>query len=226
VSLVQFSNGYKADVARLGEACRAAHCFFVVDGIQGIGQVPFDVRATPVDVLACGGQKWLLSPWGSGFVYVRRELLTTLEPPVVGWMAYEGTEDVSRLTDYGGALRSNARRFEVNTLPFQDLIAMCHSVGLLLDLGIEAIAERMREVRAPLLERAGESGFEIVSPTDGVRESAIVCVATRDTEASWKRLQDSGVVCALREGTIRISPHCFNTPEEMELVASMLTGDE
>ena len=100
ISFVQFSNGYRADLLRLGEACRTSDVFFVVDAIQGLGQCPLDVQATPVDILACGGQKWLLSPWGSGFVYVRAELLHTLEPVVAGWMAFEGTDDFSHLTDY------------------------------------------------------------------------------------------------------------------------------
>jgi len=65
VSFVQFSNGYRADLARLGAACRANGTFLVVDGIQGVGSSVLDVRETPIDILACGGQKWLLSPWGS-----------------------------------------------------------------------------------------------------------------------------------------------------------------
>src|SRR5436853_228769 len=99
VSFVQFSNGYRADLARLGVACRANGTFLVVDGIQGVGDSVLDVRETPVDILACGGQKWLLAPWGSGFVYVRRELISVLEPAVAGWMAFEGTDDLSRLTE-------------------------------------------------------------------------------------------------------------------------------
>jgi selenocysteine lyase/cysteine desulfurase len=222
VSFVQFSNGFKADVRRLGEACRATSTYFVVDGIQAIGQVPFDVTSTHVDVLACGAQKWLLSPWGAGFLFVRQELLSKLEPPMVGWMAFEGTEDFSRLTDYGGTLRSDARRFEVNTLPFQDMIAMKHSLELLLEIGIEVIQEWLGCVNAPLIETALDRGLELRSPTDGTHESAIVCVATRNTEESFRRLRARGVICALREGAIRISPHCFNTPDEMEQVASIL----
>ena len=75
VSLVQFSSGYLADLASLSEATRRSGAYLVVDAIQGVGQIPVDLSATQVDVLACGAQKWLLSPWGSGFVYVRRELI-------------------------------------------------------------------------------------------------------------------------------------------------------
>ena len=107
VSLVQFSNGYAVDLARLSAATRAAGTYLVVDAIQGVGQIPVDVGATPVDLMACGAQKWLLSPWGSGFVYVRRELIRELTPAITGWMAYEGTDDFSRLTQYN---RHPARR--------------------------------------------------------------------------------------------------------------------
>jgi selenocysteine lyase/cysteine desulfurase len=105
VSLVQFSNGYKVDLDRLSKRARATDTFLVVDAIQGLGAVSVDLAATPVDILACGGQKWLLSPWGSGFAYVRKELIPAVEPVVMGWMAFEGTDDFGRLTEYDPRLR-------------------------------------------------------------------------------------------------------------------------
>ena len=96
--------------SRLSAATRQLGKWLVLDAIQGVGQMPLDVRETPVDVLACGAQKWLLSPWGSGFVYVRRELIEQLNPAMTGWMAYEGTDDLSRLTRYNPLLRGTARR--------------------------------------------------------------------------------------------------------------------
>jgi cysteine desulfurase/selenocysteine lyase len=139
VSLVQFSNGYTVDLARLSAATRATGAYLVVDAIQGLGQIPVDVRTTPVDVLACGAQKWLLSPWGSGFVYVRRALIRDLRPAITGWMAFEGTDDFTRLTQYNDTLRGDARRFELITLPYQDLAGMNASLRLLLELGIPRI---------------------------------------------------------------------------------------
>src|SRR5256886_7427471 len=87
VSFVQFSNGYRADLGRLGAACRANGTFLVVDGIQGVGNSTLAARATPADILACGGQKGLLSPWASGFVYVRREPISARAPAAPGWTA-------------------------------------------------------------------------------------------------------------------------------------------
>ena len=109
ISLVQFANGYRADLDALGAICRDHDVFLVVDAIQGLGQVPFDVRATPVDILACGAQKWLLAPWGAGFFYVRRELVPELAPAFAGRMAFAGTDDFSQLTSYDPTPHRDAR---------------------------------------------------------------------------------------------------------------------
>src|SRR5918999_4684331 len=87
LSWVSFATGYTFDLPRIGAACRGRGIYFVVDGIQGVGVRPLDAHASHIDILACGGQKWLLSPWGTGFAYVRRELATHLEPRQVGWLA-------------------------------------------------------------------------------------------------------------------------------------------
>jgi selenocysteine lyase/cysteine desulfurase len=226
ISLVQFSTGYKADLERLGEACRAAGCYLVVDGIQGIGNTPFDVRATPVDILACGGQKWLLSPWGSGFVYVRRELLETMVPPVVGWMAFEGTDDHTKLTEYSSALHADGRRFEMVTLPYQDLLAMKESIDLLLELGVDRIAEWLEQVRQPLMAATCTGRLQLVSPAGDAHESAISCIVTEDTYASYQQLVAARIVCSFREGAIRLAPHCYNLPEEMERVVQVLSESQ
>ena len=221
VSLVQFSNGYCVDLAALSAATRRTGAWLVVDAIQAVGQVPVDLRRTPVDVLACGGQKWLLSPWGSGFVYVRRELISTLSPPVTGWMAFEGTDDFTRLTTYSDTLRADARRFELITLPYQDFAGMNASLGLILELGVERIAAHLRELRQPVLAWAERSGARVVSP-DGARASGILCVAPADVGGSFRRLKAERIVCSMREGAIRLSPHAYNTVEEMERVVEVL----
>jgi selenocysteine lyase/cysteine desulfurase len=221
VSLTQFSNGYTVDLARLSAATRAHGTFLVVDAIQGVGQLPVDVRATAVDVLACGAQKWLLSPWGSGFTYVRRELVPQLAPSMVSWMAFEGTDDFSRLVQYADTLRADARRFDFITLPYQDFAGMNTSLGLLLELGVDAIREHLRGLAAPLLDWAARRDVRVASPTDR-HASGITCLAPPEAAAVHARLRDAGVVTSLREGAIRISPHAYNTVEEMERVVEIL----
>src|SRR6185436_9904473 len=222
VSFVQFSNGYRADLKKLGDAARANGTYLVVDGIQGIGNSVLDVRETPVDILACGGQKWLLSPWGSGFVYVRRELISALEPAVAGWMAFEGTDDFSRLTEYNPTFRSDARRFEMVTLPFQDFYGMTASVGMLAELGIDDIARYARMLHEPVLRWADETGVRVVSPRAEAHRSAIICLAPAHPVEAYHALKRAHVVCSLREGAIRLAPHCYNTVEELERVLDIL----
>ncbi|HUL49334.1 MAG TPA: aminotransferase class V-fold PLP-dependent enzyme [Gemmatimonadales bacterium] len=222
VSWVQFSTGYRVDLGRLGAACRANGTFLVVDAIQGVGNSVLDVRETPVDLLACGGQKWLLSPWGSGFLYVRRELVRVLEPVVTGWMAFEGTDDFSRLTDYNTNFRADARRFEMITLPYQDFYGMTSSVRLLAELGIRDIAEHTRALHEPVIHWAKERGVRIASAEDEAHRSAIICLAPERAAEAYHAIKRNHIVCSLREGAIRLSPHCFNTVEEMERVLDVL----
>jgi cysteine desulfurase/selenocysteine lyase len=221
VSLTQFHNGYTVDLGGLSRVTRMTDTLLVVDAIQALGQLPVDVRATPVDVLACGAQKWLLSPWGSGFVYVRRELIRTMPPADVGWLAYEGTDDFTRLTTYDTTLRADARRYELVTLPFQDFAGMNASLGLLLEVGIESIQAYLRAVTRPVLSWAESAGVRVTSAS-GAHGSAIVCVEMPDAARAYRALKAAGIVATVREGVLRLSPHLYNTPAEMERVVEVL----
>ncbi len=221
VSLTQFANGYTVDLARVSAETRARGQYLVVDAIQALGHIPLDVRDIQVDILSSGGQKWLLSPWGSGFLYVRRELIAHLDPTVTGWMAFEGTDDFTRLTDYREALRADARRFELITLPFQDFVGMLQSVRLLQELGIPAIRRHIRSLHQPLLEWAARRGVRVASP-HGARESGFVCLAPPRLEESYRALREARIYCSQREGALRLSPHCYNTVDEMARVTAVL----
>jgi len=221
VSLVQFSNGYQVDLARLSRETRTTDTFLVVDAIQGIGQVPVDVQQTPVDFLACGGQKWLLSPWGAGFMYVREALIAGLRPPVTGWMAYEGTDDFTQLTRYSEHLRENARRFEMITLPYQDFAGMRASLDLLLSISPAETERHILELHQPVLSWARAHDVPVTSPR-GRHGSGILCIAPADPAGVHRRLREASIIASLREGSIRLSPHFYNTREEMERVVEVL----
>jgi cysteine desulfurase/selenocysteine lyase len=221
VSWVQFSNGYRVDLDRLGRAARDTGTYLVVDAIQGVGQQPLDLSTLSVDVLACGGQKWLLSPWGTGFLYVRRGLIEKLNPVVTGWMAHQGTDDFTKLTDYDPALRRDARRFELVSLPFQDFVGFNASLTLLLELGVSQIAAHLDRITEPIRFWAESTGVPLTSPRDS-HGSGMVCVAPPDIERAYDRLTEAGIVASLREGAIRFSPHCYTMIEEMERVVEVL----
>jgi selenocysteine lyase/cysteine desulfurase len=221
VSLVQFASGHRADLARLSAATRASGAFLVVDAIQALGQLPVDVRAVEIDVLATGGQKWLLAPWGTGFLYVRRALIESLRPPMAGWLAFEGTDDFNRLTQYGDAWHHDARKFELITLPFQDFHAFNASVELLLEVGPARIAAHVRALHEPLLEVAARRGYRVASPA-GEAGSGILCVEAPDGAGAHAALREAGVSCSLREGALRFSPHVYNAMEDTERAAGVL----
>jgi cysteine desulfurase / selenocysteine lyase len=221
VSHVEFHTGYRLDLDALGAAARETGTFFVVDAIQGLGHVPLDVRATPVDILACGAQKWLLSPWGSGFMYVRRELIEGLVSPLAGWNAYEGTDNFSTLVDYSGRLRTDARRFELWTLPYQDLLGMNQSLDLLDELGIDRIEAHIAAIGQPVREWARGAGVRLKSPV-GARDSGIISLSAEDLPGGLAALRAAGVATSVREGGLRLAPHCYNTIEEMERIVELL----
>jgi selenocysteine lyase/cysteine desulfurase len=223
VSWVGFANGYKVDLARIGRACRARGAYFVVDAIQGVGPCRLDVRALEIDVLACGAQKWLLSPWGTGFVYVREELGRTLDPPIVSWMAARGTDDFRKLTQYDFTWRDDARRFEFVTVPYQDFAAMNASLELLAEIGPDKVASHITTLADEIVRWAQECRVPLVTPADGAKRGGIVSVRPPDGERASARLREAGVVHSFREGAIRLSPHVYNTLAEVRGALALLS---
>lgn len=222
ISWVQFSNGYVADLARIGRRCRERDVWFVVDGIQGVGARELDLGALEVDILACGAQKWLLSPWGTGFVSVREDLVRELEPASVGWMGVRGSDDFTTLVDYDLTWRDDARRFEMVTLPFQDFAGMDASLELLLEVGSGAIARRVEALTGRIVDWArGRDGVRLLTPPDR-RAGIVSLVPAREGSAVSRRLDAAGVAHSLREGAIRLSPHWYNTEREVDRALEVL----
>ncbi len=223
LSSVQFSTGYRADLERFGRFCRERDIFFVVDAIQSLGQIPMDVEAARIDVLATGGQKWLCAPFGTGFAYVRRELIERMAPVLVGWTGMTASADVESLTAYRWGLRGDARRFEVATLPFHDFAGFCASVDLLLEVGVENVARHTTQLLDPVIDwLRGNEEIELVSAIEPERRSAILSFRTPDVDRVFERLTEAGVTCGRREGAIRLAPHLYNDAEDLARVLEVL----
>lgn len=222
VSFVQFASGYRADLPVLGRACRETGTLFAIDAIQGLGALPLDVRACHADLLACGGQKWLCGPWGSGFAYVRRDLVGQFEPLLPGWLAFEAAHDFTELLHYRYELLSDARRFETGSLGFQDYLGLSQSLELLLELDVQRIWEHLRRLQAPILTWAGERDVPIISDLCDTRRSGILCIRPPQADAVFAALSRAGVRCAMRENAIRLSPHWYNSAEDIGRVLDVL----
>lgn len=223
LSWVSFWSGARIDLARIGTACRSRGIWFAVDAIQGLGPLALDVRTTPIDVLSCGAQKWLCSPWGSGFAYVRSELVQSLEPPAAGWLAQASSGDFSRFLAYDAAWHLDARKFEVGTIPYQDIVGMNAALELFVELGPDRIETHVRALATRLIEWAAQArGVTILTPVAERSRAGIVAFATPDLDGDSKKLRAAKVTHSVREGAIRLAPHFHNTMAEVETVIAAI----
>jgi cysteine desulfurase / selenocysteine lyase len=223
VSWTQFASGFVADLDRIGRACRARGAFFIVDGIQSCGVRQLDLHALPVDVFASGAQKWQLGPWGTGFVYVRRALIASLQPHDVGWACMKSSTDYTRLTDYEFDFFDDARRFEVVTLAYHDFAVANAATALLLELGVVAVSAHIEALATRVVDWAqSRADVRLVTPADPARRAGVVSFAPAALDVMAARLKAAQVHFTVREGAIRFSPHCYNTPEEIDRVLSLL----
>ena len=226
ISWVSFVSGDRADLAAIGTMCRDRKIWFVVDAIQGVGTTLLDVHECHVDVLSCGAQKWLLSPWGSGFCYVRRELIRMLEPRTVGWLSVRGAEDFSHMLEYDLTYEDDARRFEVATIPYQDMVGMDSSLELLHEIGLDAVASRIHALAGRLVEgMSAIPSLSLVTPRDASRRAGIVSFRAKDAETISRRLNEHNVSHSIRGGgVIRFAPHIYNTEQQIDRVLALLDG--
>jgi selenocysteine lyase/cysteine desulfurase len=215
ISSVEFASGFRNDLAALGELCRQRDVFFFVDAIQSLGVIPLDVRQVPVDALAADGHKWLLGPEGAGIAYVRREWVERLHPTGVGWNSVANSSDFSTI-DFN--LKPHAGRWEGGTVNVGGIAAMGESIRLLLDAGVANVQDRVKELTDYLCEKAPSAGCEVFSSRVPGEDSGIVSLLTpgRDPKDLMRRCKQAGVIVNVRAGRLRVSPHAYNTVEEID----------
>ena len=180
ISYVQYVSGFRVDLDAVGEICRRHGCLFVVDAIQGLGPFPIDVKRSGIHALSSGGQKWLLSPEGTGFLYVDRELLPELDIVEFGWT------NVAKFPEYSKdpTLRPDAGRFEAGTLNSFGCAGMCSSIELLLEVGVDRLSEQVNLLADRLYHGAKAKGYEPRAERDRASGSGIVSIRK---EASTRR---------------------------------------
>jgi len=223
VSSIQFGTGLQLDLQRIGNFCRERDILFCVDAIQSIGAVQFDVQAMHADFAMADGHKWMLGPEGLALFYCRAELRDRLALHQFGWHMTDAFVDFDR-RDWQPA--DSARRFECGSPNMLGIHALDASLSLLLDAGMEnverAVLENTRTLFAAI-EAAPQ--LELLTDDTPGRFGGIVSFRHRevDNQALFKRLTDNGVMCAMRGGGLRFSPH-FYTPEEKILRAVELAA--
>ncbi len=222
LSFVEFATGFRNDLEEIGALCRSRGVLFFVDAIQGLGVFPLDVQSAPIDFLAADGHKWLLGPEGAGLLFVRRELVEQLRPVGIGWHSVVGAWDFSAI-DF--RLKPHAGRWESGSLNLAGIAALGASLELLLEAGIPALAERVLELTDHLCTAAAEAGLSTYSSRRGKEKSGIVSLELPSGVAPGevvRRLRREGVVINHRGGRLRVSPHAYNTTEEVDRLVKLL----
>ena len=223
VNRVLFESSWIIDLEPIVAAAQSAGAYVVVDDFHGSGAVPIDVHETGVDFLVSGVLKWLCGGQGLAFLYCRRDLIEKMEPRVVGWFGTKAPFDFDRSTL---SLRDDARRFETGTYALPQAWTASGGMEIILEVGVENIRARSKELTTALIERLEDVDVELMSPENVDQRGGLVRIRIpggRDrTEKVLHALFKRDVVLDSRWDAFRISPHFFSNEEDLDRCCSEL----
>lgn len=222
VSFVQFLNGFKADLNAIGELCRSRGVVFCVDAIQGLGAAPLDVQAAKVDFLSCGGHKWLMALEGQGFLFITHELQEKICQQYVGWTSKD--HFMENLFQYDLTFAPTARRYENGTLNAVGIVALHESLGLLLEIGVDRIHRQLLALTDRLLEFLTVRKAAVVTPREHRYRAGIMTWKDARAKQTFLHLLQQDIHVSLREGCLRVAPHFYNTPDEIDTLIRTLNA--
>jgi selenocysteine lyase/cysteine desulfurase len=228
VSHVRFDDGSLLDAARVAAACHSRGALFVLDVTQSCGAVPMDVSTLGADFIVCAGYKWLLSPYGTGFLWAKREHLDVLRPGPFYWMGQDGTV-FGKLNMKDPAPASSARRWDAaETASYfnHNLAAMEASARFVCRITPEAVLAHNRELIASMFDNL-PAGLAPASPLNAAERGPFGCFVAETAErtaALHQKLLRESVFVSLREGRIRVSPHLFNSSRDIERLIDVVSA--
>lgn len=221
ISHVQFSNGFRSDLEALGNA-KGSHAF-VVNASQSAGVFEIDVKRMKIDALCSTGHKWMLSGYGSGFVYLSRDLLARTRPRSIGWLS---VDDPYAMKNSEMHLRHDAAaRVELGCPHFAGMFALGSSIDLMTETGLKAIEERSLFLNRVLTERLVEAGWNVLSPLDNeIMRSAETLVSVEKPGSVVGKLAEKKIIVTEKPQGIRIATHFFNNEDDIEHLIDGLRG--
>ncbi len=223
ISLVQFL-GYRYNIKSIADFCRKNSILLVVDAIQCTGIIPIDVHAMDIDFLCAGNQKWMMSPAGTGFVYMSRKYREYINPTYVGTTSVN--YDFDNFLDYNLDLRNDGGAYENSTLNTLGMIGMNEALKYFLELGVENIFSHIIDVQDKFIELIDKSKYQITSELSPKHRSNILIFTHNDHSLNkqiQKTLEEKNIYIALREGYLRISPHIYNNHADIETLTEELS---
>jgi selenocysteine lyase/cysteine desulfurase len=217
VTGVCFMNGFRSAVADIVRLARANGALVMLDDYQDCGTRPVNVRDADLDFYVTGTLKYLLGPPGLAFLYVRRELVESLQPTITGWFAQAEpfAFDVKQLNR-----AASARRFEAGSPPVPNIYAAMRGIGLLQEIGLENISTHIANLVRVLLTGIQKLGVRAKTPPDSV--GPLCVLQCGDADALVQKLSASGIVCSSRRDGLRLSFHVYNTLGDVRRVLQVL----
>lgn len=212
VSFVDWLTGHRADLKAIGSVAHDRGALFVVDAIQGLGALPLDVEACGVDALAADGHKWICGPEGSGLLYVRRSARERILPSRPSWLS---VRHPTNFLAYDLAPHPSARRYEDGTPNTAGIFGLRAALDLILEIGIDAIAERVLRLARQAREAAKARGLPPAFDGPDEECSGITSLRMEDAWTLAQALERRGVIVAARGGFLRVAAHHFNTEEDL-----------
>ncbi len=224
VSEVNYTSGFRPP---LGEIARRAHemgALFYVDGTQSLGALRFDVEAAGADMFAAHAYKWLLSPNGAAFMYVRPSLRERLAPSVIGWRSDAGWRNVDNLHHGAPEPSAAAEKYECGMLAFPSLYGMKASVEMLLEIGPEAIERRVLGLAEYTRAALRGLGAQLPADESPYFNSGITAARLEGADASAlaRELKNRCVQISARHGFLRISTHFYNNEQDVDRLVAEL----
>jgi selenocysteine lyase/cysteine desulfurase len=222
ISHVQYASGFRSDLARIGRAARAVDALLVVDAIQSLGVLPFNVESDLVDAAAWACHKWLLAPEGIGAIYISDRARARVEPTLVGWISVPNPEDY---LNYDQAWKPGALAWETGTGPSALFYALEEGLKLLAGIGPVKVAKHLQILTDHLCERLSGSEYEVASSRREGEASQIICIRHRGEWSPMRlyhHLKGKGIVTAPRVTRLRIAPHVYNNVEDIDRLVDAL----
>lgn len=221
VSHVSFVNGLKLNLAEVAALAHGHGAYLSVDAVQSAGVVPLDVHADGVDFLACSGLKWLMSPSGTGAFFCREELIRRYTPAYISWFSVE--EPFSFTPGSEMRLAEDARRFtisgNINLVGFQGFRAALQHI---LEYGVESIQSHVESLIGLIIDQATGMGLPMISPSDRSQLGPIVNFQVPDPDQLVDKLRHEHIYAVQRVGGLRLSPHIYNTPSEIDAAMTIV----
>jgi len=221
ISWVQFASGFRSDLARIGRFCRERGVIFVVDVIQGLGGLKLDVERDCVDAFAADAHKYLLGPEGIALLYISDRVIDRIKPTVVGWTSVKNYE---QHLDYDLTYREGAGRFECGTLNTAGVYGLSAAIDLFLEIGPSEIEAYLVGLSGYLAEGLASKGFKIISSrVPGEASAVVTCTHEQHSPRElYRLLRSRNIITAPRANRLRISPHFYNTREEVDTLIEAL----